>query len=72
MKRKKMRVIKKAEAENLCRSADMEGLSYAIQEGYLDAPGTNLGKLVDKAKILLDKIENKLQELKEKYDIEDS
>lgn len=67
-----MKKITKKQAEILCFKADNEGVSYAIQNGYLDAPGTELEPLVNQAKDLLDKIDSILEDLREKYDISES
>lgn len=63
----KIKMTKKL-AERLCYKADVEGLSYAIQEGYLD----ELGECVANAKSALRLVEYELEKLKDKYGIETS
>lgn len=66
-----MKKITKKQAEVLCYKADSEGLDYAIQEGYLDAPGTELEAPVKAAKAALQKVNAILEGLKEQYELED-
>lgn len=67
-----MREITKEQAEQLCYKADAEGLDYAILNGYMDAPGTILEDPVNRANGALTEINTIINELKEKYDIEDA
>lgn len=67
-----MKKIGKKQAEELCYKADSEGLSYAIMEGYLDAPGTELEIYVEEAYEALTKIQAILDELKVEFEIEDA
>lgn len=61
-----MKKMTKKLAEEICYKADTEGLAYAAQNGYLD----ELGATAETAKLALNELEVRIEELKEKYGIE--
>ncbi len=65
-----MKKLTEEEAIVACYKADNEGLAYAIQEGYLDYPGTVLEGPVKKAKAALEVVEQILNTLRELHDID--
>lgn len=67
----KMKPITRNAAEKLLNSIDMEGLWYALREGYLDElHGTNLEKVAEEARVSMLKFEKSMDSLREKFDIE--
>ncbi len=67
-----MKKLSKKLATNFCNKVDIEGLGYWLT-GYTSEtyPGTEVEQLIINARLAMKSLENKIEELKNRYNIGD-
>lgn len=68
-----MKKINRKQAGVICFKVDIEGLTYALQEGYLsDLEGTKYNDVFFKAQEAITELEKAIKEIRDEFDIGES
>lgn len=71
--KKTLKQVDQETAERVINNMDMEGVWYALREGYMDdLHGTTLEPLMEEAKVSMRKFEDAMEKLREKFGIQEN